>query len=131
MKKSNIIVIIILSVVVVALLILCSVLYVKNEYLEEKNENNIQDNNNTSIPTQDNSNSNENSNYISSDEALQVVLKDLKVNRSDIYDLDNELEYKYNNQVYEIDFKYDGFEYDYYVNAKSGEIVKSFKERDY
>ncbi len=33
-------------------------------------------------------------------------------------------------QVYEIEFKYNGFEYDYDINAQNGNIVKSSKEKD-
>ena len=50
--------------------------------------------------------------------------------QSDIHDLDIELDYKYDNTVYEIDFNYKNYEYEYYINAQSGKIIHSFKERD-
>ena len=71
-----------------------------------------------------------NNSYISSSDALSIVLKDLNINKNDIYDLSNELEYKFGKTVYDIDFNYNRFEYEYYVDAITGEIVKSFKEYD-
>ena len=32
--------------------------------------------------------------------------------------------------VYEVEFKKDGFEYDYDIDAKTGTVVKAKKERD-
>ena len=153
MKKSHIIIIAVLAVSVIALSILSIALYLKNEYLEEIKEirdSYIQSDNNTNINDQvvtddnskeentnqennnntNNNDNNDNNNYISKDEALQIVFKDLNIKQNDVLDLSSELEYKYGTQVYEIDFKYNRYEYDYYVDAKTGKIVKSFKERD-
>ena len=62
--------------------------------------------------------------------ALQKALNSLNISQNNIYDLSNELDYKYGQTVYEIEFKYDGYEYEFYIDAETGNIVKSFKERD-
>ena len=123
MKKSYIISIA-LGVLVVVLLAISIFFYLKSEYLEDR-----EDYNNYNYNINDN-NSNNTDNLISRDEALEIVLKNLGINKNDIYDLDNELDYKYNTQVYDIDFKYNRYEYEFYVDAKNGDILKSFKERD-
>ena len=140
MKKNHVI-IIILSFVIVLLLILCAVLYLKNEIDDDRYEraessnqsssvNNNYDNQSSDGVKSDHDVNDDNEDYISRDKALQIALDSLNINKSDIYDLDNDLEYKYGVEVYEIDFKYNRYEYDFYINAKTGEIVKSFKERD-
>lgn len=69
-------------------------------------------------------------NYISKDEAIEIALKDINVSKSDIYDLDAELEKKYEKIVYEVSFNYGIYEYEYYIDALNGNIIKSFSERD-
>ncbi len=137
--KKNQILIIVLGVICIIFLVSSIGFYLKSEYLEElydncrsfysnddREFNNQEYNNNTN----NNDNNNSDSNNISSSDALQIALNSLNINKQDIYDLSNELEYKYGMQVYEIDFKYNGYEYDFYINAKTGEIIKSFRERD-
>lgn len=144
MDKKNI-AIIALSCVIVVLLIACTVLYMKYDFLEEKydddvvcncpntnysnnkEDSNNKENNNDKEVIEDNTS---NKNFITKDEALDKALKSLKIDKKDIYDLDNELDYKYGKDVYDIDFKYNRYEYEVYVDAKTGDIVKSFKERD-
>lgn len=67
---------------------------------------------------------------ISRDQAIEIVCNDLKIKREDMLDLDAERDYKYGQNVYEIDFKYDRLEYEYYISENTGSIVHSFKERD-
>ena len=119
-KKRNYL-IIILIVIIIFLGGLCTFFYLKNEFAEEKYEDLIINN----IPLKS-----ENENLISKEAALQIVLDNLNIQEKDIYDLNWELEYKYNTYVYEIDFNYHNYEYDYYVNAKTSEIIKAFRERD-
>ena len=57
--------------------------------------------------------------YISKEKALSIALESAKLNQNDIYDI----------SVYEIDFDYQRYEYEYYIDATSGEILHSFKER--
>ena len=100
-----------------------------NNNTQNNNQNNSTQNNNQNNNT---SNNNTTSTYISRDAALQVVLDDLKVDRNSLFDLDLELdrEREYANTIYEISFDYNGFEYEYYVDAITGAILNSFKEID-
>lgn len=68
---------------------------------------------------------------ISKEKAANIALKDAKVSKNDIRDFSIEVEYKYGQTVYEIDFDYKEHEYEYYINVESGKIVKSFKEKDF
>ncbi len=67
--------------------------------------------------------------YISKEKALSIALESAKLNQNDIYDISVEFDYKYGKTVYEIDFDYQRYEYEYYIDATSGEILHSFKER--
>ena len=134
---------ILLGVIICILLGGLILLYVKYEQLEDRydeeyhyNTNYDNNSNNNVVDENDNNNTNnnqENTNYITRDKALQIALDNLKIKQQNVYDLDIELEYKnrYSKMVYEVSFDYDRYEYEYYINAKNGEIVKSFKERDY
>ena len=75
-------------------------------------------------------NKDNNERIINRDVALTKVLEDVNINKDVIKDLDIELKNKYNKDVYEVNFAYDGYEYEYYVDAISGEIYKAFKELD-
>lgn len=112
-KSVSKLIIIILSVIIVILLFLLSILYIKDELNDEREDKYNIDNN-----------------YITNSDALDIALKDLNVNIDDIYDLSSELESKFGKTVYDIDFKYNRFEYEYYIDAKSGEIIKSFRQLD-
>ncbi len=96
-----------------------------NTYNNKSNNSTLGKNTNT-----DNNKFNNTNNYISEQDALDIALKDVGLTQNDIYDLDIELEYKYSQTVYEINFDYQRHEYEYYINAESGTIVKSFRERD-
>ncbi len=134
MKKSNLI-IIILGIIIVILGILCTFFYLESEHNEKLYED-LKFNNSFSQDENENFDVNnfpdkiEDEDLISGGKALQIVLDSLNIKESDIYDLSNELEYKYDAYVYEIDFNYKNYEYDYYVNAKTGKIIKAFRERD-
>ncbi len=140
-NNFNILTIVLLAIIVV-LLVIVILLYSNllnsnnattstpiNSFDEAQNVNNKDEN----IPQDLSINNNtqkENNNYISSQEALQVVLKSLNITENNITDLSNEIDYKYGKTVYEIDFDYQNYEYEYYVDALNGEIIKSFKERE-
>ncbi len=128
MKNKNII-IIVLIVIVVLLSFMCLFLYLKNEYNDEFNDDRYENNNHIEN-NQNGSTTPENKNYISSDSALQIALDSLKINKTDIHDYGVELENKYGTAVYEIDFKYDYYEYEFYIDATTGDILHSFKEWD-
>lgn len=69
-------------------------------------------------------------NYISQQEALNIALNHVNINQNDVFDIDIDLDYEYNQTVYEVSFHYDRFEYEFYINAESGEMIYSFKEVD-
>ena len=124
MKKDNKnLIIIILSVIIVLLLFISAFMYLKIEYIDDKEDLQMPNINDTTTNA-------DKSNYISSNEALDIVLESLSISKNNIYDLSNELDYKFGTMVYEIDFKYNNYEYEFYINAQTGEILKSFRERD-
>ena len=132
-EKSRVI-IIILSIVIVVLMMALLFFCFKDEICEEvwdqKQEKEAitnTDNNNNNQTTDNNTTSDK---RLTREEALKVALDDLKIEEKDIFDSSIELENKFNTTVYEIDFHHDRYEYEYYVDAKTGKIIKSFQERD-
>ncbi len=130
-KKNNLI-IILLSVIVLLLVIICVALYLKMEHLDDKDDYNTPqiNNNNYDNDYDDHDDIKYDDNYISSTEALKIALDNLNINENNIYDMSSDLDYKYGKTVYEIEFKYDRNEYEFYIDATTGEILRSFKERD-
>ena len=65
--------------------------------------------------------------YISKEKAKQIAIDHAGVNPTYV-----EVEFDYENgiAVYEIEFKYQNYEYDYEIDAITGEIYKSKKEYD-
>ncbi len=138
-KRKNVI-IILLGIIIVLLVVGLSIIFIKDKFLEDTYEkledryeylfenslNNKENNPDNNSSNNDNSSSN---NTISKDEALDIVLKDLNIKKSNLRDLDIELEYKvrYGKNVYEISFDYDYFEYEYYLDPESGKILDTFK----
>lgn len=94
-------------------------------------DSSLSDNKDNTTEEESNNKTETTNNYIGKEKALDIVLDHAKVEQKNIYDLDIELDYKYGSNVYEIDFNYDHYDYEYYVDAKSGEILHSFKEFDY
>ena len=82
------------------------------------------------IVTDKNSNSIDTSKYIAVEKALDVALNNAGLTRENVWDIDVELERKFGQMVFEVTFDAGQYEYEYYINAESGEIVKSFKEID-
>ncbi len=60
--------------------------------------------------------------------AKQAAFKHAGVKGADVYELDAELERKDGVWVYQVEFKYNGYEYEYEINATSGKIIFSEKE---
>lgn len=60
---------------------------------------------------------------ISRAKAKSIALTDAGLKESQIYDYEIELDYSLNTLVYEISFEYNGKDYDYDINAKTGKIV--------
>ena len=68
--------------------------------------------------------------YIGADRAKEIALAHAQVVAADVWDLEAELEVEKGALVYEVSFDYGNYEYDYHIDAQSGEIVKSKKKED-
>ena len=62
---------------------------------------------------------------IGKDAALQAALADAGLTRDQVVDVDIELERERGSSWYEVDFEYGHAEYEYKINAYSGEILFS------
>lgn len=68
--------------------------------------------------------------YIGRQAAIRTALGHAKFHESSVSWLKCELDREDGAMVYEIEFEKDGFEYEYDIDAKTGAIMKSRKERD-
>ena len=68
--------------------------------------------------------------YIGAEEAKKIAFGDAGVNQESAYDLKVEMDSDDGIMVYEVEFKSSGWEYDYEVDAVSGQIKKSELEKD-
>ena len=140
-KKDNKLMVYALLIIIVILLILMIILLLRNNstesnYTSNNNSSNLVndeapiDNEDNNIQDDNTQNTTQSNNYITKEKALSIALKNASLNQSDIYDINVELDYKYNQTVYEVDFNYKNYDYEYYIDATSGKILHSFKERD-
>ncbi|MBQ8093052.1 MAG: PepSY domain-containing protein [Clostridia bacterium] len=68
---------------------------------------------------------------ISQDDALAAALKSVNLTRDAVEFLKKvELDYEHGRKIYEIEFYQGGFEYEFEVDAESGQILKSKKDWD-
>lgn len=67
---------------------------------------------------------------IGREKAVEIALSHAGLSQSNVRDLDVEKDKKKGSIVYEVDFEANGYEYDYDIDAATGEIVKQDKERD-
>ena len=68
---------------------------------------------------------------ITRERAIELALSHAGLlHRSDIYDLDAELDREYGGVFWEVDFENGGYDYSYEINAVTEEIVRHQKERD-
>lgn len=68
-------------------------------------------------------------NYITTEKAKEIACSHAGIAINDIWDFDIDFERDNGLAVYELDFKADGYEYDYEINAVTGDILRSEKER--
>ncbi len=71
-----------------------------------------------------NGNNTDTTNYIGRDKAREIVLNHAGLDSSDVRFNKIELDVDYGIATYEIEFYYDYYEYDYEVNAVTGEVLK-------
>ncbi|MBQ3177501.1 MAG: PepSY domain-containing protein, partial [Clostridia bacterium] len=67
---------------------------------------------------------------IGEEAARKIVLEDAGRTAEEIFDYDCELDRDNGKLRYEIDFKADGYEYEYELDAEDGRILHRDKERD-
>lgn len=70
------------------------------------------------------------SKFIEKDRAKEIALSHAGLSASEIREYQIELDYERGVAVYEIEFKSGAYEYDYYINAGTGAILKSEKGLD-
>ena len=70
------------------------------------------------------------SEFLSEDEVRAIVFNHAGVNANDVREFEIELDDEHGIWVYEVEFKAGNIEYDYVVNAVTGEIIKSETEVD-
>ena len=70
------------------------------------------------------------SSQLTKNEARDIALKHAGVKASEVRDLEVELDRDGGTLHYDVDFEKDGYDYDYEIDAASGKILKSRKERD-
>ncbi len=71
-----------------------------------------------------------NETYIGKDAAKKEAIKHAGVSEDGIYDYSCELDHEHGTMIYEINFNANGYEFDYYINALTGAVVKYEKEKD-
>ncbi len=69
-------------------------------------------------------------NYIGENRAKEIALGHAGLSAENVIELETELDRIGGVVVYEVEFKSGGYDYDYYINAESGEIISSYKEHD-
>lgn len=66
--------------------------------------------------------------YISRDEAKNIAIKHAGV--TNYYEFDIEFDYDYGHAVYEVEFETNTAEYEYIINAETGDIIYSEKDNE-
>ena len=88
---------------------------------QNNNSSNNNTNNNTNNSSKNNSNNSNNAKYISKNEAKNIAFK--RVNVSNASSTEIEFKYKSGLPIYEVEFYSNGNEYDFTINAQTGEIL--------
>ena len=82
-------------------------------------------------PAQNSSSGNASSgSYISADDAKSIAFTHAGVNASNAYNIECELDRDDGRVKYEIEFKSDGYEYSYEIDAETGSVIQSEREFD-
>ncbi len=89
----------------------------------------VPNNNATEKPIENTASNSSQENLISKDVAKKIALDHAKVKEADAEKLKIDLEYEDGIRVYEVEFDMSGYEYNYDINAKTGEIIKFDKEK--
>ena len=73
---------------------------------------------------------NEQTALLTKEEALNIALTDAQLTQADVRDIDIELDWEGGKTHYDVDFEKGDLDYDYEIDAQTGEILRSYKERD-
>ena len=68
---------------------------------------------------------------ITRDQAIDIALQAAGLSRADVYDLEAELDRERGGTYWEVDFETREYEYSYDINAETGAIARSERERNY
>lgn len=68
--------------------------------------------------------------YLSREEAIAIALKNAGLEESQVTRLKAEFDYDDGRPEYDVEFKHDGWEYEYEIHAESGKILRSDKDWD-
>ena len=69
--------------------------------------------------------------YIGTEKANQIAFEEAGIEESEILNLEVEFDYEYNTMIYEVEFIVDTVEYEYDIDAKTGEILGLEVEYDF
>lgn len=69
-------------------------------------------------------------NYIGTEKAKSIAFEHAGVDASKVYKLEVDMDREKGRVLYEVDFKYDGWEYEYEIDARTGGIIRWDRERD-
>ncbi len=95
---------------------------INNNTVNNNNSNNVVSN---AITNNTNANINSNNKFIGTEKAKEIALNHAGIsNSNDVRFIKTELDVDHNVSVYEIEFYYNQSEYEYKVNAITGEIIK-------
>lgn len=75
-------------------------------------------------------NDSDNTKSYTSQEVLDIAFKDAGITANGVSEIETEQKTEDNVEVYEVEFDYDGYEYDYVINAQTGEIYSKSIEKD-
>ena len=68
--------------------------------------------------------------YIGEEKAKEIALADAGVSADQVFVEKVELDYEFKTMIYEVDFVYNGTEYEYVLNAETGEVIYVDVEND-
>ncbi len=111
------------------------IIYTDFKYFTNQNNSNNNSNNSNANGSNSNNNSGNTNNIptasITVDEAKNIALTHANLTEDTVQFLRTEQEYDDGVLVYEIDFNYNTYEYDYKINANTGEIVSYDRDSIY
>lgn len=68
--------------------------------------------------------------YIGVERARDIACRHAGVSPDQIYKLEVEMDHEWGRTIYEVEFKHGRYEYDYHIDATTGEVLKAKREYD-